>query len=273
MAEEQTKVSEAGEATPKVPKHRSPNYPAIGLEKAIERARAIQAQAKHHPLSITAALNIWKYKMGAGNQIVAALKSFGLIDVKGEKEGRQLRLTDAAIRILGNAPDRADLLKAAALKPGIHKELWDKYEGELPADSIMRDYLRWERNFNEEAVDGFIAQFRDTIEFAKVKISDKLRSGNDFDDDDDDDDDDVIDDDKDNLKMDTGVKKQKNKAPVLITGLMYLPLILPRNPQAGVLQVPMEMTKKEYELLKRQIDSYMGVVLVTAVADDEEQGD
>lgn len=255
-------------------KHRSPNYPAIGLEKALERAQAIYGQAGRNPLSLAAALNIWNYKMGAGNQMVAALKSFGLLDVKGEKENRQLRLTDAAIRIIGNAPDRAKLLKEAALKPSIHKEVWDKYNGELPADIIIREYLRWERGFNEEAIDGFIAQLRETIEFAKVRTSDKLRNRVDRDDDDDadddDDDDDTDDDDTDNLRMDAGVKKQKNKPPALIAGLMYLPLILPKNPQAGVLQVPMEMTKKEYDLLRRQIDNHLDILLATSVIDNDD---
>ena len=80
-------------AKPKLPKHRSPNYPLIGLEKALERARTIQDQARNHFAPINVVYQLWKYKTGLGDQTLAALKAFGLVEIKGEK--------DAALKTLG----------------------------------------------------------------------------------------------------------------------------------------------------------------------------
>src|ERR1700674_3916955 len=145
-------------------KHRSPNYPSIGLEKALERAQVIKDQAgRNNFMPVSVAYDLWGYKPGAGAQIVAALKAFELVQTQGETEKRQIRLTEAAWRILGNAPDRAGLLKTAALAPDIHKKIWEQYGGDLPkADGIIREWLVWEKGFNQTFVDGFIAQFRAT---------------------------------------------------------------------------------------------------------------
>ena len=161
-------------AVAKKSRQRSPNYPAIGLEKALERVQPIREQAGRHSMPLGVAYSAWNYKSAAGDQTIAALKAFGLIEVQGVKDKRELRLTEAAWRILGNAPDRPDLLKAAALKPDIHLKIWEKYGGTLPSDAILKNYLVWELSFNESFVDGFIAQFRGTIAFANITSSDNL---------------------------------------------------------------------------------------------------
>jgi hypothetical protein len=80
-------------------------------------------------------------------------------------------------RIIRNAPDRSDLLKAAALKPTLHRELWDYFreKGGIPPDDLLRHYLVWERpepRFNEKSVGGFIADFRATLKLAKLDAGD-----------------------------------------------------------------------------------------------------
>ncbi len=170
MAKE--KNTATGIAQLKKIKHRSPNYPAIGLEKALEKTATIHEHGKLHFIPVSAARQMWNYKMAAGDQTVAALKAFGLIEVTGERENRRLRVTDSARKILGGYPDQDALLKEAAIKPELHGELWSKYRGDLPADSIIRSYLVFERKFNEDSVDNFIAQFRSTIAFAKLDLSD-----------------------------------------------------------------------------------------------------
>jgi len=158
----------------KKPRQRSPNYPAIGLEKALEKLLPIKEQAGRHSMPFTLAYATWNYKSAAGDQTIAALKSFGLIEVQGVKDKREIRLTEAAWRILGNAPDREELLQVAALKPEIHRKLWEKYEGPPPSDSIVKNYLVWELNFNQSFVDGFISQYRSTIAFANITAFDRL---------------------------------------------------------------------------------------------------
>ncbi len=174
MADTQSTEATTGSAVVKKSRQRSPNYPAISLEKALERAQAIKDQAGRHGMPITVAFAAWNYKQAAGDQTVAALKSFGLIEVEGVKEKRQLKLTEAAWRILGNAPDRQELLKVAALRPEIHKKIWEKYEGGAVSDAILSDYLKWDLHFNGAFINSFIAQFRSTIAFANVNSSDTV---------------------------------------------------------------------------------------------------
>jgi hypothetical protein len=254
MVEAETTAPEA-DLTVKKSKHRSPNYPAIGLEKALERAQAIKEQAGKHPMPVGVAHKAWGYRTGAGDQQVAALKSYGLIEVLGAKDKRQLQLTDAAWRILGNAPDRAELLKSAALNPDIHKQVWEKYGGELPADSIIREYLIWERKFNDAFVDSFIAQLRGTIAYANLGLSDKVAAEP------------IVVQEKGGKPVNTATNTPTPEfAPP--TGYKEFPVYL-TNRQRGILHVPVEMTHKDYELLKQQIDNHMAVILVTSVVDPE----
>jgi hypothetical protein len=162
-------------------RHRSPNYPFIGLEKAIERAKQIYDVERRHEVPIkVASEKRWEYKPGSsqGDQTIAALRAFGLVDVGGSGEKRMIRISDRAYRILAGAQDAADRIKDAALAPSIHGELWQKYgTNGLPSDDTIRNYLLFEREsgrFNEDVVDNFIARFKETISFAKLDSSDKI---------------------------------------------------------------------------------------------------
>ena len=174
MAEENNKTNST---KVKKPLHRSPNYPVIGLEKAVERVTQLYEQAKLHPLPISTVCEIWKYSPSTGSQNVAALKAFGLVDVTGEKEGRQVKVNDYARKIIMEHPDRPEILKQLVLNPSLYNEVWTKFNGDLPAsDIVLRNYLVFERNFNENAVDDFIREFRASISYANLEASDKIDS-------------------------------------------------------------------------------------------------
>ena len=154
-------------------RHRSPNYPYFGLKKAVERVKQVYDKYKRAVVPINLVQELWEYKAhsGAGNQAVAAVKTYGLIEVEGEGEDRKVRITDPGYRILAGSPDRSELLKKSAVLPAIHNELWEKYRAEehFPDDSLIRHYLRWERTagtFNEETVDSFIENFRSSLRYS-----------------------------------------------------------------------------------------------------------
>jgi hypothetical protein len=116
------------------------------------------------------------------NQAVAALTAYGLADTVGKGDTRKVFVTEACERILRSAPDREQLLKVAALAPPIHKEVVDHFQGTLPHDDILKEYLKWERpessRFTEDAVDAFIVRLRDTLKFAKLDGGDKFGEKN-----------------------------------------------------------------------------------------------
>jgi len=248
-------VSETLNDDIKKARHRSPNYPSIGLEKALERAQVIKSQAGRAAISVVTAYKLWGYKKGAGDQTVAALKSFGLIDVSGAKDKRQIRLTDSGLRILGNAPDKAHLLAIAALSPEIHQQIWDHYDGELPADWIIRDYLVWDLKFNETFVDNFIAQFRATADYAGLGFSDKVA-------------DEVLTAEPREEKPVNTATSEYPATAAIPAGHRDFPVYL-TNRQRGVLHIPAEMSYKDYELLKQQIENHLAIILVTSVMNDE----
>lgn len=157
-----------------IPRHRSPNYPYMGLEDAIDRLRQLNEVGRGHYVLISTARDHWDYQRNAGDRTAAALRSYGLVEVKGEGEKREYKPTEAGIKILEGHSQREQLIKEAALKPEIYKQVWDYYGGNLPADPVIREYLRWEKKFNPDNIDKFLKQFRDTITFANLTESDKI---------------------------------------------------------------------------------------------------
>lgn len=165
----------------KKPKLRSPNYPVVGLGRAVELAAAFHKQYGTHPVPLMMIHKLWGFEEGSntGNQCVAALKSYGLMDVTGEGETRKAAMSKTGIRVVANAPDRAELLKTAALLPAIHREIVDHYDAAgLPANELLERYLVWDRpdgkRFNASTVKAFIARFRATLAFAGGVPGDKM---------------------------------------------------------------------------------------------------
>lgn len=162
-------------------KQRSPSYPGIGLEVAIERAQGLYGQEQRNFAHIDTAIGHWGYrpKSGAGLVVVAALKKFGLVDEEGGGSTRKVRISEDGRRLIlldsdEHRDERVRLLKKLALTPTIHAELWKKYGAALPSDVTLRYELITERGFTDLAVREFIPQFRATIAYAGLTASDKV---------------------------------------------------------------------------------------------------
>lgn len=161
---------------PKKKKLRSPNYPKVSIEKALilvgkqhqsDGLQAIPANIAHER---------WGYAPNQSRAQLreAALKAYGLIEVLGLSKSRTIRVTERADRIIRQHPDCERIIKEAALSPTIYREVWERYEGNLPQDDVLRQFLVWEKGFNDKSVSGFISQFRETISFAKLEEGDIL---------------------------------------------------------------------------------------------------
>jgi hypothetical protein len=163
-------------------KQRSPNYPVLGLEKAIELTAKLQEANGLHESPIKLVHKLWDFSegsAGAANQCVAALKSYGLITISGNGDNRKIAISPTGDRIVRKAPDRSELIRKAATAPTMHAEILDHFGAKgLPNDTLLKDYLVWERpegqRFNEKSVDGFIQRFRDTLQFSGVDLSGKI---------------------------------------------------------------------------------------------------
>ena len=170
-------ASEAEVGKKKATRGRSPNYPGIDLRQAIDRARAFYAQDRRNETPAAMVLKHWGYqpKSGGGLVVLAALKKFGLLHDQGEGEKRTVKLTPTALDIIEDpredSPERDQLIRAAALLPPIHKELWEKYGGEFPSDTTFKWQLMKDRSFTDGGAEEFISQFKRTIAFANLTKS------------------------------------------------------------------------------------------------------
>jgi hypothetical protein len=174
-----SKTSE-GAQPPHKSRTRSPNYPYISLREAIDRAKDIWTHEKRNPAPLTVLAGHWNLtaKSSSLHMTAAALRKYGLLEeVEGGKE-RLLKLSSAALNIIlhdqEDAPERIAVLKRCALSPKIHAQLWQQFNGELPSDATLSRHLIVEQEFNPDGVDAFIREFRDTIAFAKLTVSDKI---------------------------------------------------------------------------------------------------
>jgi len=157
-------------------RHRSPNYPAVGLREAVERVTQFYLRdGKAGAQPDIAALHIgFGSPHGGAMSVLAALKRFGLVnDVSG-----RLVPSQAAIEIINlpiNDQRRKNALKEAALKPSIYQELVDEYRTSgLPSAEALEAELKTYRKFNPKAVGGFVRDFLDTLEYAGINPGDDV---------------------------------------------------------------------------------------------------
>lgn len=161
---------------------RSPAYPFISLEKALERVQQLKDAEGFYTVPVTSAYKAWgiSEKSSSSPQVLAALKHFGLVEYDGSGASRSVKLSDMARRIImdvrpGSA-DREKLIKQAALTPPIHRDLLKQYPVGFPSDATMQTFLVLERGFNENGAKSLIAEIKDTFAFAKVGEPDNIPS-------------------------------------------------------------------------------------------------
>lgn len=145
---------------------RSPNYPAIGLPAAIEKARAIhKGEGKNAvPREALAKLIGYGGLNGGSATMLSAISKYGLIEAVSDGEAR---ITDLAMRILHpeNAEEKRAAVEAAAFKPAIFSEIREKWPDRPPGDESLRSFLA-RKGFTEGALEQVIQFYREIIDMA-----------------------------------------------------------------------------------------------------------
>jgi len=158
---------------------RSPNFPVISLEEAIINTEKLyKADGRAGSLRETVYKHLgYKGEHGASRTVFSALKKFGLI----REEGNQIYLTkDSEIIFMASETEKKkSAIKRCALKPEIYRKIFEEYsESGLPSDSTLKDRLIFDFEFNEKSVDGFIINFKKTLEYAEIIPGSSLESDN-----------------------------------------------------------------------------------------------
>lgn len=142
---------------------RSPSYPQIGLNRAVELVRRLYEGIHRGSVGTSAAQKIMGFSGSSGTGLanLSALKRFGLI------EGRDpnIRITELGFRLLEpmDQHERQSALREAALSPPIFAAILSDFGGKLPADAAIRAKLIREHGFTPAGVESFIRSFRDTF--------------------------------------------------------------------------------------------------------------
>ncbi len=160
---------------------RSPSYPILDLESAIEKAKEFfEAEGSNLvPAGVVPICWGLKENSSVGNRYISALLQYGIFDDEGTGTERKIFLTDLGKRIVlderENSVELQQAIKEAALEPHIHKELWEKWGPEIPSNANMKFHLVKGLSFNQKKVDKFINIYRNTIDYANLK---QLQSDN-----------------------------------------------------------------------------------------------
>lgn len=181
MAEPQeTESADSGKEGGGKQVHRSPAYPFVALDLAIDRARAFWAKENRHSARIAVAAGHWGYKGKSSGTLltVSALKQHGLLEDDGSGAERTVKISELARQIIldevPDSPQRVAAIKRSALTPKLYADLWRKWGAALPSDESFRTFLRLDEHFNDAAAQAVLKNYKATLTFAKMAASDKL---------------------------------------------------------------------------------------------------
>ena len=159
------------------PQDRSPSYPLVPLETALERLTTFETHFKRSAARPEKVREAWGIKAKAyADRTLAALRYFGLIDYQGSGKDRQIVISDAGRKYLRAQQDetRRELMRTAALRPKQIAKFWNEWREDRPADDACLDELVFKHGFSEAGSRKFLAVYDATITFAGLCNSDKI---------------------------------------------------------------------------------------------------
>ena len=169
-------MSDTSPAPTKAKKHRSPSFPFIPLQTAVERLEAFEKHFGRHPTPANRVGPAWSLKEGSSqtDQTLAALRSFGFVTYDGTGPKRLVSVSAEGRTYLRANQDslREASLKQAALRPKIIRKFWRLWD--RPVDAVALDTLILENAFSDNGARSFLHVYDDTVTYAKLSTADKV---------------------------------------------------------------------------------------------------
>lgn len=169
----------ADEAEPSGQKDRSPSYPNIPLQLALERLVAFDAHFKRSPARPEKVGDAWGIKAKAySDRTTAALRYFGFLDYQGSGKARLVVISEMGRKYLRAQQEeiKQSVVKEAALRPRQIAKFWSDWGADRPADAACLDQLVLNNGFSEAGARDFLKVYDATIRFAKLTDSDKVQA-------------------------------------------------------------------------------------------------
>jgi len=172
-------MEEVGSDTLKQKRERSPSFPYIDLETAVEHARKLFRDAKLNEVRMADVAASWgmSAKSGSLMRYVAALGQYGLLDATGGGSDRRYKVSASARRIFED--DRPGIkekfIGEAALTPKVIRDLYLGDNGaptwghDRPADSIAESVLKFDLSFTQEAAKRFLSIYDAAVAHVSVQ--------------------------------------------------------------------------------------------------------
>jgi hypothetical protein len=160
---------------------RSPPYPTMSLEKAIEKARQLREVAKGYTVPLISASKAWGFseKSSSTTTVAAALNQYGLVADEGSRDDRRVGLSQLADTIIMDvrptSVERDAAIREAALSPKVFKELWERFQtAEVDTHTLIYELTLGRKKsnrapFSEAAAAELARIYRETIAFARFE--------------------------------------------------------------------------------------------------------
>ena len=155
-------------------RHRSPNYPGVNLEEAIEAVNALYLKYHTGGFTPTDAGQAWGYNSASGPVRVklAALRQYGLVEGKKGANPKISRRGQVLVIRTRSSNEYQDEVRQAALSPQLFNDLYENRRED--ADGALREYLLLEKNFSEDGATRLIDVYHATLNLAQLNRSDAL---------------------------------------------------------------------------------------------------
>ena len=154
---------------------RSPQFPALPLEVALERLVSFESHFKRSAARPENMGSAWGVSKPYADRIAAALRYYGLLDYNGAGKERQIVISQEGRNILRAQQDEVKqrFIKEAALSPKQIGFFWDEWGEDRPSDSACLDNLVLDHNFSDRGAKDFLRVYDNTISFAGLSKYDK----------------------------------------------------------------------------------------------------
>ncbi len=154
-------------------KQRSPNYPGLDLNTAVERTKQLYVKVQRGEFTAADAATAWGYNSVSGpvRRGVGALRQYGLLE---QKKGDNAKITNRGLTIvLRNAASNEykAAVQGAALDPPLFAELYNNGKYQAAPDALLQ-YLVVEKQFTNEGATRFIDTMKATMALANLQDSD-----------------------------------------------------------------------------------------------------
>lgn len=157
-------------------RQRSPSYPTLSLEQAIEMAGKVHKANRTNVISRETAARDMGYSglTGRSLTVLGSLAQYGLLEKAGKGD---VKITRRAVEILHPVEEahRAEAIIEAATAPTLFRTLHERFPEGVPSENALRSFMV-QSDFNDVAIGPAISAFLETNAYAE-KAKESGRTG------------------------------------------------------------------------------------------------